>query len=70
MHGSIQIVVERELRKSADEIGMTGERGLKLFHDVSDTRGCIDFQLTLTLAKHVFNSRIVLLVMFLVFAEF
>jgi hypothetical protein len=49
---------------------MPGERGLDLFHNVSDTGRCIDFQLTLTFAKHVFDSRIVLLVVFLVFAEF
>lgn len=63
-------MVERELRESADERGMTGERGLELFHDVSNARRCIDFQLTLTFAKHIFDSRIVLLVVFLVFAEF
>jgi hypothetical protein len=49
---------------------MAGERKLGLFHDVSNTGRCICFQLTLTFSKHVFDSRIVLLVVVLVFTKF
>lgn len=49
---------------------MRGKRNLDLLVDVSNTRRRIDFQLTLAFAKHVFDSRIVLLVVLLMFTEF
>lgn len=61
-------MVQSKQRKFADDQGMEGERKLDLF-DVSNTRGCIGLQLTLTSAKHVFDSRVVLLVVVLVLTK-